>query len=374
MIFILEQKNKSFRLGREVEARGDWIADNVTSNKVANSAYPNAMALHADGLPMRVHSVGTVPYTDDYSSSLQNLQGEISCKFSGKKMQSEKLAAVYAYMDLMERMKRVYDCGSYLEFRVTSEKSKLQRANFCKDRLCPMCNWRRSLKIFSQVSSIMDELGDSYEYLFLTLTVKNCSADKLSDTVQALYDGWRYLYHENKEFKTVILGTFRTLEVTRNKDNGTFHPHLHCILAVKKSYFKKGYISQKRWSELWRAACNLEYDPVVFIEKVRNTGTGISGAVCEVAKYSVKGSDFLTLDFERSAEYVSAFLSSLASRRLCGFTGVFTKARQKLQLDDVEDGDLTHVETDSIREDLACMIVKYSWKSGAYIVTNEKTK
>lgn len=313
-------------------------------------------------------------FTDDYSSSLQNLQGEISCKFSGKKMQSEKLAAVYAYMDLMERMKRVYDCGSYLEFRVTSEKSKLQRANFCKDRLCPMCNWRRSLKIFSQVSSIMDELGDSYEYLFLTLTVKNCSADKLSDTVQALYDGWRYLYNKNKEFKTVIFGTFRTLEVTRNKDNGTFHPHLHCILAVKKSYFQKGYISQKRWSELWRAACKLEYDPVVFIEKVRNTGTGISGAVCEVAKYSVKGSDFLTLDFERSAEYVSAFLSSLASRRLCGFTGVFTKARQKLHLDDVEDGDLTHVETDSIREDLACMIVKYSWKSGAYIVTNEKTK
>ena len=41
-----------------------------------------------------------------------------------------------------------------------------------------MCSWRRSLKIFSQVSNIMNYFEDSFEckYIFLTLTVKNVSS------------------------------------------------------------------------------------------------------------------------------------------------------------------------------------------------------
>lgn len=313
------------------------------------------------------HSVCSSVCTN-YTPSMQSLQDELSGKFAPKKEMSSVLSVVYSMLEFDSRSERVSECGSFLEFRVSSEDVKLQHANFCKDRLCPMCNWRRSLKIFSQVSKVMDSMAE-YEFIFLTLTVKNCAAADLPKTVDVLLSGWRYLYNKNKEFKSVICGTFRSLEVTRNKKNGTYHPHLHCILAVKPSYFKEGYITQRRWSELWANACDLDYNPVVYVQKVKNTGKGITGALVEAIKYSVKGSDMLDkYDLKKSAENVSAFLSALSGRRLCGWTGIFSKLRKQLNLDDPEDGDLVHTSDDTLREDVAFMIVRYSWRCGAYVL------
>lgn len=306
-----------------------------------------------------------VELCDNYNISLDNLQEEIEEKFTEKKENSLKLAKVYQYINEFRRSAKVIECGSYLEFRVSSEGQKLQHANFCKDRLCPMCNWRRSMKIFSQVSSVMDKMQD-YEFVFLTLTVKNCKPEDLPKTIQALYDGWRYLYHKNSEFRSVIKGTFRSLEVTKNEKTDTFHPHLHCILAVLPSYFKgKGYITQRKWSLLWGKACKLEYIPIVHIQKVKPGGKGLKGAVAEASKYAVKG-----IDYVNSAKNVRAFLDSLSGRRLCGWTGVFAKIRKDLKLDDAEDGDLIITDGETIRDDVACMIVRYFWKNGVYCISS----
>lgn len=320
-----------------------------------------------------------------YTSSLQSLQEEIEKRFVGKKEHSEILGAVYSALDMDSRSRRVLDCGSFLEFKVTEENAKLHHANFCRDRLCPMCNWRRSLKIFAQVSKVMDFLqAEGYQFLFLTLTVRNCLSDDLPQTVQALYDGWRYLYHKNKAFRSVIVGTFRSLEVKRKLDVpksdpwwGTYHPHLHCILVVKPSYFKKGYISQKQWTKLWRDAVGLDYDPIVHIEKCylkdangnkQTEGIDIAKAVAEATKYAVKGSDYLDEnDIDFSAETVQHLLDALTGRRLCGWTGCFQTVRKALELDDCENGDLVHTDDDTIREDVACMIVRYSWRAGMYV-------
>ena len=298
---------------------------------------------------------------NDYSTNFEKIQDELKEKFSEKKEQSEKLSKVYKYIGENKRAVNVSECGSFLEFKVTSTEHKLYRANFCKDRLCPMCNWRRSLKIFSQVSAVMDHMKD-YEFIFLTFTVRNCEGADLSDTIQAIYDGWRYLYNKNTIFRKAIKGTFRSLEVTRNRLTGTFHPHLHCIMAVRKKYFKSNdYIDHKAWIVLWQKACKLDYDPWVYVQKVKAIGQGISGAIAEVAKYSVK-----SVDFGASGENVLTFLNALVNRRLCGWTGIFAKIRRDFKLDDVEDGDLIHTETENIRTDIACMIVRYQWRSGVY--------
>ena len=318
-----------------------------------------------------------------YTSILNNLQEEIEQRFFDKKRQTDVLGAVYSKLDMTYRSCRVYECGSFLEFKVTEEQAKLQRANFCRDRLCPMCNWRRSLKIFGQASKVMDVLqNEGYQFLFLTLTVRNCSAAELPATVQALFDGWRFLYNKSKEFKTAVAGTFRSLEVKRNFDGlsawcGTYHPHLHCILAVDSDYFKHNYISQKRWTELWRKAVGLDYDPIVHIQKVylkdstgkkQTADIDAKKAIVEATKYAVKGSDYLDgEDLETSVETTQHLLDALTNRRLCGWTGCFQKVRKLLELDDCEDGDLIHIDDDSMREDVACMIVRYAWRAGAYV-------
>ena len=68
------------------------------------------------------------------------------------------------------------------------------------------------------------------------------------------------------------------------------------------------------------------------------------------------------------SETVRVLLESLTGRRLCSFTGVLREERKKLQLDDIETGDLVHVDPDAIREDVASMILRYNWRCGTYVL------
>ena len=307
--------------------------------------------------------------TSNFTMIESKLQEEVATKFQPKKEASLLLSEVYRKLDLISRAVRVFGCGSYLEYHVTEQEKKLHTANFCKDRLCPMCNWRRSLKIFGQVSQVMNELEkQGYQFLFLTLTVKNCSASDLPDTVQMLFDGWRKLYNKKGIFQKSVSGSFRSLEVTRNIRTSFFHPHLHVILAVRPDYFSgRNYISQAEWGHLWRSCCDLDYDPVIDIRKIKPGSEGLSGAVAEVSKYAVKATDFLKGSMDDMTSYVISFLSALSRRRLCSFTGCFIDIRKQLSLDDVENGDLVFVESDRLREDVAYMVVRYFWRSGFYV-------
>ena len=212
-----------------------------------------------------------------------------------------------------------------------------------------------------------------YVFLFLTLTVRNCSADELPGTVQALYDGWRKMYHKAPVFRKRVAGSFRSLEVTRNEVTGEYHPHLHCILAVRPSYFDgKNYLPKNAWRKMWRECAGLDYDPQIDIQRIKpragaDGSVSLAGAAAEVAKYSVKSSDYLHGTLDEMVAYVSDYLVALAGRRLCAYTGVFGRVRRELALDDIEDGDLVRVDGTGIRPDVAYMIVRYHWRAGVYV-------
>lgn len=316
----------------------------------------------------------------DYTKSFDKLQQELSSKFAPKKNQSILLADIYNQLDykhghdissLIDYSKRaysVYHCGNFLEFKLSSDTVKLKSANFCKDRLCPCCQWRRSLKVFSQVSSCMSWLrshNPKFRYLFATFTLKNCSAADLSETLKLLEDGWRYLYNKSK-IKKFVAGSFRALEITYNSETGEYHPHLHVIFAVVPDYFHDLYLSKMEWVDLWQKACNLSYSPSVDIRTVKNGSKGLNSAVAEVSKYAVKGSDILDHDFDTALNIVYTLAPALFNKRLCSFTGVFKKARQVLQLDSVEDGDLVNVEDKTV-DDLEFIVVRMMWRAGVYV-------
>ncbi len=305
---------------------------------------------------------------------------ELDTKFAPKRISSLLLSASYARLDEVSKAQRVADCGTFLEFAhaidadgVMSEKGKLHNANFCRDRLCPMCSWRRSYKIFGQVSQIMSRIGGKYKFIMLTLTVPNCAPESLSETVQRLFGAWGKLIRR-KAFKTAVKGFFRALEVTRNKKNGTYHPHFHCILAVPLDYAESDlYISRDEWLKLWRKC--YQDESIIMLDvrmaKGKNAETencveALSCAVAEIAKYSVKSSDYLIKDDEALTDDIVTRLSSaLRYRRLSQFGGVFQDIALELKLDDAEDGDLVHL-TDKIDPSLAYMIVRYGWSAGAY--------
>jgi len=327
----------------------------------------------------------------DFTSSAtlsQLYPDELEQKFIPKKKASLLLSDSYFRLDDKKRAHRVHECGSFLEFGFPILSSggvgdpKLKLANFCYDRLCPMCGWRREKKIFSQVSAIMDQVYKDYRFIFLTLTVPNCQPDDLSFTITYLMESWARFVRQ-KRFKTSVKGYFRALEVTRNKKNGSFHPHFHCILAVPLTFTldRSLYIPHAEWLDMWRRAAKDVRITMVNVKFIRPRAhfassicdqhylDAVSAAVSEVAKYTVKSSHYLFEDSELTDFVVSRLASALRGRRLVHLGGIFREVAKKLKLDDMENGDLLNIDGEEIREDLQELIVAYSWGIGCYKVS-----
>ena len=288
---------------------------------------------------------------------------------------------------------RVHECASYLEFKRYLETGvlKLHSANLCRARLCPVCASRRSTKVFGQVSKIMDclEKRGSRAFLFITLTVRNVPGEGLPGELDKLFYGFDRLA-KSKEIRHASLGWFRALEITKNWEKNTYHPHFHVVFAVEPGYFKeRSYITKTRLWELWRRCMGLGYDPSVCILKVKpekvqrgnasgHSGEGditYAGAVSEISKYSVKAADYLApakigggkKKRERMTDETVMHLDlAMAGRRLLGFGGEFRKLHKELNLRDPEGGDLVNLDGDEeLRDDLAYVIEAYQWDYGA---------
>ena len=118
-------------------------------------------------------------------------------------------------------------------------------------------------------------------YLLLTLTVRPCSAEEVEQTKDLLISGLenfaqidpvRYSLHFRFCFLEYAYRPSLPLDVQ-------YHPHLHCILAVKEGYFKgKDYIKHDDLIRYWRQACGLDYDAFVEARK-------LSGFVVQAYKW-----------------------------------------------------------------------------------------
>ena len=300
---------------------------------------------------------------------------EIDARFLPKKNRNIALSRFYGELGYINRAQKVMECGSWLEWRIPedlSDGARLSFGNFCKDRLCAMCSWRRTLKIFGQVSQVMDRIQEDYEFVFVTLTIRSCSAEELKGTIEHLQRGF-YALSNDRTVKRAFHGYFKALEITRHTENprySEYHPHLHCIFAVKRKYFKgKDYISHQRLLELWQRALKIDYSPVVDIRKVRPAKTeedeiSLGKAVAEVAKYSVKSDDYLSGTYSEIRSGISTLLHALDHKRLCSFGGIFKKTAQELDLDDLVEGDLVHVDGRQLRSDVRYIVLKYQWQIG----------
>lgn len=295
---------------------------------------------------------------------------------------------------LGQRGLNVGACGDSLEFRIPVDggrpleggKWKLHRANFCHDRLCPLCMARRSLKVYSQLNQVMNYMdAEQYEYLFLTVTIPNCQGELLDKVVDKLLKAFSKML-SFKKMKSLVKGYFRSLEVTFNhnswsKSYMTFHPHIHAILAVPKNYFGKSYIKHDEWLRMWQKAYGNDDIQFVNIKKIyaakeemeqaaAEMSVALSKAIAETGKYSVKASDYLFSKDDALTDFAVMHLSrALHGKRLFAMGGVFAEASKALNLEDVmkSDSDLLHINADDvINPELAYYVVKFRWGGKFY--------
>ncbi len=143
-----------------------------------------------------------------------------------------------------------------------------------------------------------------------------------------------------------------------------YHPHFHVLLVVNKSYFTSRYfLKHEEWQKLWAKAMKLDYLPQVNIKKVKGN---TAEAVAEVAKYSTKDSDYvIEKDLDLSANVVEVLDYALERRRLVSFSGIMKEYHQKLNLDDTEDGDLVHIDSEKDEElEGELTLETYAWNVG----------
>jgi plasmid rolling circle replication initiator protein Rep len=257
-------------------------------------------------------------------------------------------------LDLGESRKAaaIEQCGTFLEIYNDADGiERVKNSNFCRERLCSVCAWRRQARFLATTEPALKKIDIEHngkaQYIFVTLTVKNCSAKALSGEITRILKAWDRLY-KRKPFAAFALGGVRSVEVTYNAEENTYHPHLHALLLMKNEYFKRGnIISQQKLRVLWQHALQYSYEPFVYIQsiKAQQGKDERIGATLETIKYSLK-----TKDFAISAEVTKTLMVALKGRRLISFFGVVAAARRDLNYQDLFNDNLN----DDIEAGAAC--------------------
>jgi plasmid rolling circle replication initiator protein Rep len=290
-----------------------------------------------------------------------------------RKQGTQILAQTYEQTNVHDWYKKSINlrlCGRTLIYaeNPTGGDPILVSAMRCGLRLCPSCSWIRAHRTFENVYSIITSSDFSgKQFIFLTLTVKNCRGELLESEIKRLLSAWGKLTEtkRNNGFTKSFLGTFRALEVTYNPLTKTYHPHIHAMAAVEPEYFwksNKNYIGQAKLRELWKGACGLDYLPQCRIEKVRNA-TGKQ--VAEVAKYTVKSAEYLD-----RPEVVEILDPALHRKRLVAYGGLFREVKKRLALQDEEELDkLPRQTVEELLQNPYIRKIIFEWKMGAYHVS-----
>ena len=223
------------------------------------------------------------------------------------------------------------ECGTLIG---VDETGKIKQANFCKSRLCPVCAWRRSLQTYVKLRKIISNMSN-HQYVFLTLTQKNCDIDSLGKEIDRINYAWKR-FKQKAIFKRAYKGYVRTIEVTYNEEKGTFHPHQHIILDVKDGYFSKAnglYIPHNKIVEIWSSLINQNHSDVDIRALKTDTDIQKSKSIAELAKYTLKLSE------QSDPEVLSKLFKFLNNRRCFTCGGTFKREARLLKIDLENDDD-----------------------------------
>jgi plasmid rolling circle replication initiator protein Rep len=184
-------------------------------------------------------------------------------------------------------------CGRYLTFAFAGDIMKLRKARFCRVRLCPRCQWRKSLAWKARWYKAWPEIqkaAPKARYFHLVLTVPNVPVEELRATILKMSKAWDRM-RARKTWPGI--GFVRATEVTiEEKRKGYVHPHFHVLMMVTPSYFTHGYMSAESWRGYWAKALGMNAAELTkpYIRSIdpKQGLQGTAHAVKEVFKYAVK--------------------------------------------------------------------------------------
>jgi hypothetical protein len=197
------------------------------------------------------------------------------------------------------KVPRVAECHRSFRHKACGHNHNWAEATHsCNFRLCPHCQRRRCLHLAHRWSEFLIGRG---ELRYIVLSERN-SAD-LRQGLSSLYRAWKRL-RASELWKSSTKGSVAVLEVTYNREEATWHPHLNVL-------FEGDYIPFEALRQEWLEATHGE-GQTAFIRKAD------AGTVRELLKYVTKLSDFV-----EQPTAVDDFLSATARRRFIRTYGTF---------------------------------------------------
>lgn len=275
----------------------------------------------------------------------------INLEYGERKKLNTRIEMAYSKFNI-DRAEKLHHCWTHLEFykrygKTTEERLKkdmrLVYANSCKVRLCPACAWRRSLKIFKVNKEIFNYIKSkekTAKFIFLTLTLKNCYADELEQTIDLMLNAFNKMTRR-KVIKQAWRGYIRTLEINYTQESNTFHPHLHILILTSKNYFNKGiYLKTEDYANLFGEICGVNYTPITYVELANKK------SLAEISKYCTKFSNIFKINNQKTFDYVVQILdTAFNNRRTISYGFLFKDIKKQLKLSD-EITDKENVEDD----------------------------
>lgn len=294
-------------------------------------------------------------YTTEKTKSQEQLLFQ---KLIRKKRENQIVVDFLRKIKEPERAEKILNCGTYVGITTIENIPKIVKADFCRERLCFVCAWRRQARFMAQMFPVLDILSKrNYQFLFATLTIKNTKYDDLEDAINQIMRGYERLRHRRK-IKRSWEGIVRSVELTYNQKENTFHPHMHLLIAVEKDYFSnvEKYISQSELQRYWQESLNIGYSPIVDIRKVDST----EKASVETLKYALKPS--------KATEALSAFFYVMRGRRLISFCGIFQRLRNELKYSDF---DTILTDAEDITKGITYNLYTFDATGGVYRLSQE---
>lgn len=269
---------------------------------------------------------------------------EILKKLEPKQVTKETLIELGIPHFTEKTIERINNCATFLQSvsNFDRNRSKIVKANRCMNRFCPICMATKARKEAYMLLIILKFLScaKGYEFIFLTLTVPNVTGNELVRELDEQYLALKRLI-QRKEFKAISNGFIRKTEITYNQKRNDFHPHIHMLIAVNKSYFKEKslYVSQHKWQEIWKKCKKDNSITQVHVKKANES------SFKELAKYEAKDFDMLGY----SQEVFDVFYKALKGRKTLTFNGCFQEAKKMYKegkLDEYKEVDKTeYVDT-----------------------------
>jgi hypothetical protein len=164
-----------------------------------------------------------------------------------------------------------YECSKRIEQHDGSLTTR-----YCGSRWCIVCNRIRTARRIDRYGPVFREWDENGGVQFVTLTVPNCEGGELDDLLDEMMHQLKLCRKQIRRTRGLEYKAVRSLEVTYNEEEDTYHPHFHIAVCGRSVAIALRDEWLKRWAKASRGG-----------QDVRRWD-GRKGSLKELTKYATK--------------------------------------------------------------------------------------